>query len=438
MGFTSQQGQVGFGVQGAKGTGVAATRFARLRSGALAPNRDLLIPDPEVGGNRDVPQAYLGPISFAGTYEFYVRMQLMAILLRGAFGVVNSTPVVGANETQTITITGTPTGGTFTLTYRGQTTTPIAYNAINSAVQTAFLALSTVGAGNAVVAGGPGPGTPYTIAFAGTLAATNARTIIATGSFTGGSSPAITVTETTPGYSAMGTHIFTPSDAASLPWMSVEERISFNYESFRYVDAKVSKLAFECPADGYMTGSADMIALTQTSGFSAQVSPAVDTSPMVVGSTVAVYWNGVVLPAKSVNFEINNNMEDDDFRLGSYTLGDLTEKRRELKIGATVRPTDSSLWKEATYGGPALTSPRAGRASYGTLRILATTFENVQGATTPYTLDVQVPTAAIAPFQISPSGDDVIEHDVEFTLLRDDPVVPIATFTVIDDLATVV
>lgn len=67
---------------------------------------------------------------------------------------------------QTVTVTGSPTGGTFTLTYKGQTTAGIAYNAAASAVQSALTALSTVGAGNATVTGAG----PYTVAFVGTLA----------------------------------------------------------------------------------------------------------------------------------------------------------------------------------------------------------------------------------------------------------------------------
>lgn len=433
MGYTSQSGQVGFGLQTAKGTPVAATRFARLRSGALAPNRDLLIPDPEIGGNRDIPQAYLGPISYSGSYEFYVRMQLLALMLRAAFGNVSSTSVAGSGEVQTVTINGGPTGGTFTLTFRGQTTAPIAYNANAAAVQSALEALTTVGAGNVAVAGTG----PYTVTFQGALATGNQRPLTGNaGALTGGTNPSISIAETTAGGSTAGTHVFTPSDAASLPWLSVEERMSVSYESFRYTDAKVSRLHVECDAAGYMMGTVDLAALTQIAGFAAQGSPSVDTSPMVVGSTVNIYWNGTKLPAKSFNFECNNNMETDDFRLGSYTLGDLTEKRREFKMGATIRPNDAAMWREATYGDPGLTSPRAGRASYGSLQVVATTYENVQG-TTPYRLQIDVPTAAIAPFAVTPSGDDVIQHDIEFTLLRDDPVVPICTVTIVDDLATV-
>lgn len=435
MGYTSQQGQVGFGLQSVKGTPVAATRFARLRRGALSSNRDLMIPDPEIGGNRDVPQAYLGPIAYSGSYEFYARMQIVALFLRGALGTVASTTTSGQSEVQTITINGSPTGGTYTLSYRGQTTTALAYDADAAAIDAALEALSTIGAGNVVVAGAG----PFTVTFGSALASQNARPITANAAgLTGGTNPSISIAETTPGFAVRGIHVITPSDASSLPWLSVEERMSVDFESFRYTDAKVGRLRFECDASGYATGTVDLAALTQEADFTEQANPTtVDASPMMTGSQVGVYWNGDLLPAKAMNFEIQNNMEDDDFRLGSFTLGDLTEKRRMFTMGVTVRPEDAALWREATYGGPALTGPRAGRASYGTLSVVSTTFEDVQGAGTPYRLQVDVPYAAMSPFAVEPSGDDVIEHEVNFTFLRDDPVAPIATFTVVDDLATV-
>lgn len=103
----------------------------------------------------------------------------------------------GANEVQTVTITGAPTGGTFSLTFKDQTTPALAFNATASAVQTALQALSTVGAGNATVAGSAGG--PYTVTFAGALANTDVETIDPVGSFTGGTSPAIATAVTTPG-----------------------------------------------------------------------------------------------------------------------------------------------------------------------------------------------------------------------------------------------
>lgn len=106
---------------------------------------------------------------------------------------------LSTNEVQTVTITGTPTGGTFTLTYDGQTTAGIAFNANAAAVQTALEAISTIGIGNVLVAGGPGPGTAWTATFQGLFAGIDASTMTASSTgLTGGTTPTVAVTTTTP------------------------------------------------------------------------------------------------------------------------------------------------------------------------------------------------------------------------------------------------
>lgn len=96
------------------------------------------------------------------------------------------------DEIQSITVTGAPTGGTFTLTFGAQTTATIAYNAAASAVQTALQALSSIGAGNALVTG-PNGG-PWTVEFAGTLAkAAQSLITLTTNSLTGGTSPSVNI-----------------------------------------------------------------------------------------------------------------------------------------------------------------------------------------------------------------------------------------------------
>lgn len=104
----------------------------------------------------------------------------------------------GTPEVQTVTITGGPTGGDFTLTYSGQTTAAIAWNANAAAVQAALVALSNVAPGDVVVTGGPGPGTPYVVTFAAALG--NVVLMTASGAgLTGGTAPAVGVVQTTPG-----------------------------------------------------------------------------------------------------------------------------------------------------------------------------------------------------------------------------------------------
>lgn len=101
------------------------------------------------------------------------------------------------NEIQTVTITGSPTGGTFTLSFKGQTTAGIAFNATAAAVQSALEALSTIGAGNVLGGGGPLPGTPVTVTFQGTLVSKDVELMTANSAgLTGGTSPTATPTET--------------------------------------------------------------------------------------------------------------------------------------------------------------------------------------------------------------------------------------------------
>lgn len=103
----------------------------------------------------------------------------------------------GASEVQTVTITGSPTGGSFTLTYAGQTTGAIAYNAAATAVQSALRALSNMPESGVSVTGSAGG--PYTVTFAD---GANVAQMTATSSLTGGTTPGVTVATSTEGGSA--------------------------------------------------------------------------------------------------------------------------------------------------------------------------------------------------------------------------------------------
>lgn len=106
--------------------------------------------------------------------------------------------ITGVSEVQSVTITGGPTGGTFTLTLDGQTTSALAFNAPASTVQAALAALSTVGVGNVAVSGAPGG--PFLVNFIGALASTNVDTLTTSGAgLTGGVNPAVVVATVTQG-----------------------------------------------------------------------------------------------------------------------------------------------------------------------------------------------------------------------------------------------
>lgn len=122
------------------------------------------------------------------------------IVQRLLYPAASITSGAGTSEVQTLTLTAT--GGTFTVTYNGQTTAPQTASAslpATAALQTALQGLSTIGAGNVLVTGTAG--SSYVLTFAGTLAATNVNTVTVNAtSLTGGT---LTATTTTPGVAAV-------------------------------------------------------------------------------------------------------------------------------------------------------------------------------------------------------------------------------------------
>lgn len=318
MGFSSQAGQVILRTQTVLGTYNADTGTAgvgiKLRGGSLGPNRDLMIPDPEIGGGRDVVDALLGAVSFSGDYEFYARVDSFSTLLKAVLGTA-AAPV---------TVTG------------------------------------------------------------------------------------------------VTTHTITPSDAASLPYLSIEEKIGAGLETYQYTDGVVNTLHIEADANGYLMGTAGIIGAKQVGGATPTVSPVWDDTPMFVGTNITVTYNAVSLPAKSFSVDINNNFEDDDFRLGSFLLGDLTPKRREITASFGIRESSSALWRQAVYGIPGATQP-GGVTTKNQLIITCSTYEFIPGATpstTTFGLTFTIPKFALTPYALSVSGDDIIESDLGGQALR--------------------
>lgn len=316
MGFSSQAGQVIFRTQAVQGTYNADTGTAGismpLRSGSLGANRELLITDPEIGGGRDVIDAYLGAVSWAGDYEFYVRPDGLPTLLKAVLG----------------------------------------------------------------------------------------------------SAALVTTTGVT-------THTVTPSNAAALPYLSIEEKIGAGLETYNYTDAVVNTLHLESEANGYMMGTAGVIAAKQIAGATPTAVPVTDASPLLVGTNITVTYNSVSMPAKSFSLDINNNFEDDDFRLGSFYLGDLTPKRREVTAGFSIRESSSAQWRQATYGASGATAP-GGLVTKAPLVITATSYEDIPAGTpaTKFSVAITIPNFALTPYTLEMSGDDIIESDIEGQALK--------------------
>lgn len=117
-------------------------------------------------------------------------------------------PSAGTSEVQTLTIGGTPDGGTFALAFGGFTTAAITWTATDAtliaAVDAALEALPSIGTGGIAAADGTltsGIGT-ITLTFGGNLAKLVVPTITVANNSLTGTDPTVEVAETTPGVTA--------------------------------------------------------------------------------------------------------------------------------------------------------------------------------------------------------------------------------------------
>lgn len=133
-------------------------------------------------------------------------------VIEGAGPVISGAgaPGAGTSEVQTLTIGGTPTGGTFALAFEGLSTAAIPWSNVNAtllaAIDAALEALPSIGTGNIATAAGTltaGIGT-VTLTFGGALAGKAVSTITVAANALTGSGPTLAVAETTPGVTATG------------------------------------------------------------------------------------------------------------------------------------------------------------------------------------------------------------------------------------------
>jgi hypothetical protein len=103
-----------------------------------------------------------GPVGSLGAERYAINRdtteigQTFRVIGYGLTGVGTTGEQENPNEVQRIVLTPGTDGGVFTLTYAGQTTAVVSFNAAADQIQTALESLTTIGAGNVLVAAGPG------------------------------------------------------------------------------------------------------------------------------------------------------------------------------------------------------------------------------------------------------------------------------------------
>lgn len=228
------------------------------------------------------------------------------------------------------------------------------------------------------------------------------------------------------------THSITPGD--TLPVFTIQEKMGDSFDTFKYTDAYFNTLHLECAADGYFMTTLGVVARTQLAGETA-ATPAFDNTPQILGSNITISLGGSAVPASDFSFDWNNNIESNHFVLGSLLVDVMTPKRRDVTGSFTVRPQSNALFRQAMYGNAAATGP-TGQPTVQNMTITATTYEIITGATTQvYTVTITIPEVELAPFKPGASGDDTMEHSIDFRAVKV-AAANIATISVINGVST--
>jgi hypothetical protein len=206
-------------------------------------------------------------------------------------------------------------------------------------------------------------------------------------------------------------HNFTPLASGSLPWISVKKSISDDVQVFNYTDCKVEGFSIDINASEYCTAKFDIVGISDAVGVAG--SESYESAPLLVATKATINIGGVSVSAKKATIEFKNNLNNDDFRVGSRFLGDITEKRRELDLKMDiVLDTTSELYRKSFYGAAAATT--AGFAVYAdSVDILLDSPTNIATSAISYKILFQIKNAVFMAAPTPASGDDLVVIPLE-------------------------
>jgi hypothetical protein len=276
-----------------------------------------------------------------------------------SFTVRGSDPFTGAivpspvpsNATQVLTPSATLTSGTFQLSFKGSTTSAIAYNATAATIQAALEALSTIGSGNVVCSGGPINTTPVVCVFIGTLGGAEIDDLI---SVTGSTLNPVTVPatiEVQENHAGGGLYIESQSLAPSGPLNGGSFTITASYSLGA---GTTSSIAYNASAATIQAALRAMPGFTATSCYGGPINSAgvlcnfADVAENMALVTITTSGLTMAQPSATVNISQSDKGGVADYVL---TSGSLASKTLDRTSGAFCTLTLTAGASGATLTG---------------------------------------------------------------------------------------
>lgn len=411
---------------------------------------------PEVGGELWARGSYKGGVHGEGTVMMVPRGGLgLAELLFAFTGtqIVETTVTTnfgtGVNEKQQVAITGSPAGGNFTLTFNGQTTGTIAYNATATAVRLALEALSNIDPGDVVTTGGALPGTPVVVEFTGQYAATNVIAMTANGAgLTGGTSPAVAMSTTVSGLPLANKLVgngsngvqagnfkyrFIPQSGqqGELPWYTLIRNVGGKFVE-QFGDARLGNFAFDISSTNILNVDASFVSrhcgtIALGSGPSSvgaqkagnglpfqSIDAIVKLDSNTAGVPGAVVQNQDLNPTR-LNIGFANQLSTNEHVVGSFFLQDITNLSRTANVTYSVYLKNAELYSRTYAHGVDISTVNAGWSSSiwkGSLQCTLTGGYIVGQSGDKFIMDINIPEMDYMATPISLAGNNLVEYQL--------------------------
>lgn len=427
--------KMAFGKQSSKGTPVTANLLCgRYVQSSLASVMEYIeaqyehycgtVSRPTVRKSKSRISGYTVPF---GAQGFMYADSLPIFLIGAGFGVTSATG--GINETTLLTTTGSPTGGTFTITYSAQTTAALPYNATAGQVAAALRALSNIGENDVFVTEGTAAGgKTWTIEWIGTLGASNITPPTCTPSFTGGTTPSITVSSPIGGVAGTNAkrHTAVIADRASAGWLTVYHSYHDGGDLFalRGTDARIEQVAIEASTRGVMlTMAGTAISEDAAAGTETFVNEADKMLlPSKGACTLQIEGEVFTSPIRGMRMIMSNPVNKGEQTLFQLTRSDLPQQGMEIGFSAMNIDIDYATYRKLKWGGAAGTAPVV-TVPQGAISFNFQSAENLgtaAGDLTPFSTQINMNNVELRMGNFRAQGRDIIRFDLAGLMIDSD------------------
>jgi hypothetical protein len=359
-------------------------------------------------------------VPFTGSGDLYPDLIGVYLMMAGFECVSEAKGVITALQ-QIQTVTNSATGGTYTLTFMGETTAAIAYNDDPTAVAGHLDALSNIVASADITVAGTAASYTVTFKTGGAYAAKNVPLMVTDYTLcTGGG---VSVAATTSAAGDYYSHVFTLAKRYSARYGSVMQSIGDGANKFyrKATDCRLSKLDLVATNTGIKANAAGSGLLLGI--YSGTEAPTAETNVHIVQTTgsFSCLNSAVALVGtpRTHTCTIAQSLAEDDYMLHQFGRGDLPVKG--IQVSGTLgelKGLDFNTYKKIRWGGVAGTSPSQARI-FAALDWNYTSPANIPTLSVPYSLRTQIAKAEVLMSDFEASGDKLIYFDATYKMIDD-------------------